>query len=300
MSSTRASSSSDGWRGRRRLPHARRHAVRARAWSYEALDTKLARHAKPAYILQLCFYSEQIARDPGARRRRTSTSCSATGAGVVHAERVRRLLPARPPAARGVRRRPAARPSRSRSRTAASATSSRSATRTGTRSTTSRRVAGISRTQIEKLERPGSRRSRRSARAPRRAACPRGSRRDTFEKLREQAELQLAARETGAGQLRAPRSRSRRRLRAAARPVARRPLLRLRGQPVLGHRGRARVPLGVPRRRRRASRRCGRTTATRSRRRSSGSSTSSTRGCARTRTCTSTTTRSTRSRRCGG
>jgi uncharacterized protein len=30
------------------------------AWSYEALDTKLARHAKPAYILQLCFYSERV------------------------------------------------------------------------------------------------------------------------------------------------------------------------------------------------------------------------------------------------
>ena len=30
------------------------------AWSYEALDTKLARHSKPAYILQLCFYDEQI------------------------------------------------------------------------------------------------------------------------------------------------------------------------------------------------------------------------------------------------
>src|SRR5262249_7859262 len=27
------------------------------SWSYEALDTKLARTAKPAYILQLCFYS---------------------------------------------------------------------------------------------------------------------------------------------------------------------------------------------------------------------------------------------------
>ncbi len=29
-------------------------------WSYEALDTKLARNAKPAYILQLCFYDEQL------------------------------------------------------------------------------------------------------------------------------------------------------------------------------------------------------------------------------------------------
>jgi predicted RecB family nuclease len=35
------------------------------AWSYEALDTKLARHAKPAYILQLCFYSERIAAIQG-------------------------------------------------------------------------------------------------------------------------------------------------------------------------------------------------------------------------------------------
>ncbi len=33
--------------------------------SYEALDTKLARHAKPSYILQLCFYNEQLARLQG-------------------------------------------------------------------------------------------------------------------------------------------------------------------------------------------------------------------------------------------
>jgi uncharacterized protein len=31
-------------------------------WSYEALDTKLARTTKPAYILQLCFYDEQLGR----------------------------------------------------------------------------------------------------------------------------------------------------------------------------------------------------------------------------------------------
>jgi uncharacterized protein len=35
------------------------------AWRYEALDTKLARHAKPAYILQLCFYNEELARVQG-------------------------------------------------------------------------------------------------------------------------------------------------------------------------------------------------------------------------------------------
>src|SRR5262245_33365610 len=33
--------------------------------TYEAVDTKLARRAKPSYILQLCFYSEQLARIQG-------------------------------------------------------------------------------------------------------------------------------------------------------------------------------------------------------------------------------------------
>jgi predicted RecB family nuclease len=35
------------------------------AWSYEAWDTKLARHARPYFVLQLCFYTEQIARAQG-------------------------------------------------------------------------------------------------------------------------------------------------------------------------------------------------------------------------------------------
>jgi len=33
--------------------------------TYEAVDTKLARSAKPAHVLQLCFYSEQLARIQG-------------------------------------------------------------------------------------------------------------------------------------------------------------------------------------------------------------------------------------------
>jgi uncharacterized protein len=33
---------------------------------YEVVDTKLARHSKPAYVLQLCFYSEQVARIQGS------------------------------------------------------------------------------------------------------------------------------------------------------------------------------------------------------------------------------------------
>jgi uncharacterized protein len=33
---------------------------------YEVVDTKLARHSKPAYVLQLRFYSEQVARIQGS------------------------------------------------------------------------------------------------------------------------------------------------------------------------------------------------------------------------------------------
>ncbi len=40
--------------------------IRTDGGSYEVIDTKLARSAKPAYILQLCFYSEQLARVQGS------------------------------------------------------------------------------------------------------------------------------------------------------------------------------------------------------------------------------------------
>ena len=33
---------------------------------YEVVDTKLARHSKPTYVLQLCFYSEQVGRIQGS------------------------------------------------------------------------------------------------------------------------------------------------------------------------------------------------------------------------------------------
>jgi predicted RecB family nuclease len=49
----------DGWRG------VADFLERQTDGGYEAVDTKLARHAKPAYILQLCFYSEQLARIQG-------------------------------------------------------------------------------------------------------------------------------------------------------------------------------------------------------------------------------------------
>ena len=43
--------------------------VRQPDGTYEALDTKLARHARPAHIIQLCFYTEQIARIQGSMPR---------------------------------------------------------------------------------------------------------------------------------------------------------------------------------------------------------------------------------------
>ena len=49
----------DGWRG------VADFLERQPDGTYEAVDTKLARHAKPAYILQLCFYTEQLARIQG-------------------------------------------------------------------------------------------------------------------------------------------------------------------------------------------------------------------------------------------
>jgi predicted RecB family nuclease len=49
----------DGWRGFADF------LERQPDGAYEVVDTKLARHAKPYYVLQLCFYSEQVARVQG-------------------------------------------------------------------------------------------------------------------------------------------------------------------------------------------------------------------------------------------
>jgi predicted RecB family nuclease len=53
----------DGWRGIADF------LERQTDGTYEAVDTKLARHAKPAHVLQLCFYSEQLARIQGVAPR---------------------------------------------------------------------------------------------------------------------------------------------------------------------------------------------------------------------------------------
>ncbi|HEU4451029.1 MAG TPA: TM0106 family RecB-like putative nuclease [Gaiellaceae bacterium] len=50
----------DGWRGIADF------LERQTDGTYEAVDTKLARHAKPAHVLQLCFYSEHVGRIQGS------------------------------------------------------------------------------------------------------------------------------------------------------------------------------------------------------------------------------------------
>jgi predicted RecB family nuclease len=49
----------DGWRGKADFIEGLTEGT------YEVVDTKLARHAKPAHVLQLCFYTEQLARIQG-------------------------------------------------------------------------------------------------------------------------------------------------------------------------------------------------------------------------------------------
>jgi predicted RecB family nuclease len=49
----------DGWLGKADF------VERQADGRYEVVDTKLARHARPAHVLQLCFYTEQVARITG-------------------------------------------------------------------------------------------------------------------------------------------------------------------------------------------------------------------------------------------
>ena len=116
-------------------------------WSYEVADTKLARAVKGGALLQVCVYSDLLARLQGVAPEHVHV---VTGDGVTHTERLddyaafyrsvkRRFEPevfgdgGAPPA---TRRRPARIPTRS--TTAASAPGTRSAWTDGARTTTSR------------------------------------------------------------------------------------------------------------------------------------------------------------------
>ena len=55
----------DGWRGIADFLERVERPSALGAWSYEVLDTKLARHPRPEHALQLCFYSHALGRIQG-------------------------------------------------------------------------------------------------------------------------------------------------------------------------------------------------------------------------------------------
>jgi uncharacterized protein len=163
--------------------------------TYEALDTKLARHAKPAYILQLCFYNEQLARIQGAEPRRIhvllgsgeQVSFRPEEFGAYYRRvraRLERFVSARPPTTPWPNEHCdvcAFRPLCDAHWDEVDHLS---------------RVAGISRRQIEKLLDANIATLAALGRAPV-DAQPAGISSETFAKIRGQAALQLRGRETG-------------------------------------------------------------------------------------------------------
>ena len=163
--------------------------------SYEALDTKLARSAKPAYILQLLFYNEQLARIQGREPEHIHVLLGNGEQATFRPEefaayyrRVRSRLEqfvADPPATVPY---PVDHCDICDFKPVCDAYWD-SVDHLS-------RVAGLSRTQIEKLAAAGITTLAQLGQAPAELAPP-GINPDTWAKLREQAELQLHARETG-------------------------------------------------------------------------------------------------------
>ena len=56
----------DGWRGIADFLERVERPSALGAWSFEVLDTKLARYPRPEHALQLCFYSQALGRGQGA------------------------------------------------------------------------------------------------------------------------------------------------------------------------------------------------------------------------------------------
>src|SRR5215204_3596682 len=162
---------------------------------YEALDTKLARTAKPAYILQLLFYSEQLARIQGPADRKIHVLL---GSGeqatfdpcefAAYYRRVRSRLEqfvADPP------------PTEPYPVQHCAVCNFRAVCDAWWDDVDHlSRFAGVYRTQIEKLDAAGITTLAQLGRAPAEPVPP-GINPDTWAKNREQAELQLHARETG-------------------------------------------------------------------------------------------------------
>ena len=200
----------EGWRGVADFldAPAGRHLRGAR---HQARALRQARLHPPAPLLQRAARA-----DPGTRARPDPRAARKRGAAELPAAGVRRLLPARPLAARAFRRRPAADravPRRPLPHLRLQAALRRA---TGTPSTTSPASPASTARRSSGSRPPGSRRSQQLGRAPA-EPVPAGINPDSWAKNREQAELQLHARETRPGHLPAARAAARSRLRAPAR-----------------------------------------------------------------------------------
>ncbi len=177
-----------GWRGRADFLELQPDGT------YEVVDTKLARHAKPYYILQLCFYSEQVAR---IRGRPPAQMHVVLGSGEratfrpeefgAYYRRVRRRLEAFVADPPGTEPWPVQHCEICDFRALCEAHWDRVDHLS--------RVAGIRRSQIDRLAVAGIATLAALGRAP--AEAPPGFPQETFDKIREQASLQLWAREHG-------------------------------------------------------------------------------------------------------
>ena len=86
----------DGWRGIADFLERVERPSALGPWTrYEVLDTKLARRAKPAHALQLCFYSEAVAGIQGVEPDAAHVVLGTQRARDNSARRRDRLLPAR-------------------------------------------------------------------------------------------------------------------------------------------------------------------------------------------------------------
>jgi len=159
---------------------------------YEAVDTKLARSAKPAYILQLCFYSERLAALQGRRPERIHVVLGSGERATFHpdefgayARRVQRRLEefvADPPSTRAL---PCDHCERCDFLPVCNAWWDEVDHLC--------RVAGCGRVQITRLEAAGIT----TLEALAAADQPHGVNPETFARLRLQAQLQLRRRQTG-------------------------------------------------------------------------------------------------------
>ncbi|MBA2462285.1 MAG: TM0106 family RecB-like putative nuclease, partial [Actinobacteria bacterium] len=179
----------DGWRG------VADFLLRQPDGSYEALDTKLARTAKPAYILQLLFYNEQLARIQGGEPERIHVLLgSGEQASFRPQEFAAYYRHVRSRLERFVADPPPTEPNPVDHCRICDFKPICDAHWDAVDHLS--RVAGLYRTQIEKLADAGITTLAALGRAPE-GPAPAGIGVDAWEKLREQAELQLRRRETG-------------------------------------------------------------------------------------------------------